>query len=106
MCMNKYVASSDYKKVYVWYICPRRKGDGEDGCGHKTLIEIKRIATDRNVELILDSRIVGEVRSTDNLSMIIRDNLETFDTWLHNNRKIYKDKKVEVTMQIIEKEFE
>ena len=38
-CMNKF--ESIYallKGVYVWYICPRRKGEG--GCGHSALFEI------------------------------------------------------------------
>jgi hypothetical protein len=38
-CMNKF--ESIYKLLrgfYVWYICPRRKG--ESGCGHSALLEI------------------------------------------------------------------
>ena len=39
VCMNRF--ESIYKLIrgfYVWYICPRRKGEG--GCGHSVLMEI------------------------------------------------------------------
>jgi hypothetical protein len=39
VCMNRF--ESIYKLIrgyYVWYICPRRKG--ESGCGHTVLFEI------------------------------------------------------------------
>lgn len=38
-CMNRF--ESIYKLIrgfYVWYICPRRKG--ENGCGHSILLSI------------------------------------------------------------------
>ncbi len=39
VCMNRF--ESIYNLIrgfYIWYICPRRKG--EDGCGHSMLLEI------------------------------------------------------------------
>ena len=39
VCMNKF--ESIYNLIrgfYVWYICPRRKG--ETGCGHSVLLEV------------------------------------------------------------------
>jgi len=39
LCMNRF--ESIYKLIrgfYVWYVCPRRKG--EKGCGHTVLFEI------------------------------------------------------------------
>ena len=39
VCMNRF--ESVYKLIrglYVWYVCPRRKG--ESGCGHTALLEV------------------------------------------------------------------
>ncbi|GBE05836.1 hypothetical protein BMS3Abin10_01472 [bacterium BMS3Abin10] len=38
-CMNRF--ESVYQRIdgfYVWYVCPRRRG--ENGCGHSVLLEI------------------------------------------------------------------
>jgi len=39
ICMNRF--ESIYNLIrgfYVWYVCPRRKGEG--GCGHSVMVEI------------------------------------------------------------------
>ena len=56
VCMNRF--ESIYNLIrgfYVWYICPRRKG--EKGCGHSALLEVspktknsKRVVTSVNSE--------------------------------------------------------
>ncbi len=99
--MNKYVILKDDKELYVWHICPRRKESGEEGCGHKILAEIRKDAG-KEVCPIFGSRLVGEVRSTDGVTMLIQDNFETFSTWLHNNREKFKGRRVELTMRIVE----
>lgn len=37
--MNKYNVFKDKKKkaVSMWYICPKRKDRGEEGCGYKAM---------------------------------------------------------------------
>ena len=102
--MNKYVVAKDNSKVYAWYVCPRRKKEGEKGCGHKAPMLVKKIAVGKNAVPVLGDSIVGEVRSTENLTMIIEDNFETFQTWLHLHREKFKDKRVEVAVRIIEGE--
>lgn len=102
VCMNKYIVPKDNSKVYVWYICPRRKKDGEKGCGHIAPMLVKKIAADKNAVPLLGYSIVGEVRSTENLTMIIEDNFETFQTWLHLHREKFKDKRVEVTVRTVD----
>lgn len=99
---NKYIISND--NIHVWYVCPRRKESGEKGCGHMIPVSLKKTLAGKNVEPILGAKIVGEVRSTENLTMIIEDNFETFQTWLHHNREKFKDKRVEVAVRIIEGE--
>lgn len=42
VCMNKFTAAfKTLAGIFVWYICPRRKG--EIGCGHTMPIEIKPV---------------------------------------------------------------
>lgn len=100
VCMNKYVISPN-KKFYVWHVCSRRKEIGEEGCGHKIAVEIRK-DMGKEVCAIFGSRIVGEVRSTDGVTMVIQDNFETFSTWLHHNREKFKGRRVELTMRILE----
>ena len=100
--MNKYILLKDCKEVYIWYICPRRKESGEKGCGHKTSLKIKRSMISNEAELVFDHRLTGQVQWNDKLTMIIQDNLETFDTWLHRNREKFKDKRVEIILRVIE----
>ncbi len=39
VCMDRFESvAKRIKGLYVWYICPRRKG--EQGCGHSVLWEI------------------------------------------------------------------
>lgn len=100
--MNKYILQKDH--IYIWYICPRRKEGSEKGCGHIAPITVKRIAADKDVEPIFDSRLVGEVKASDKLIMIIQDNAETFNTWLEQRREKFKDKRVEITVRVIGEE--
>ena len=103
VCMNKYVVLKNDRQFYVWYICPRRKESDEKGCGHKSPIAAKRIREDKGSKLVSGYRLVGEVRLTDKVAMIIQDNLETFGTWLHHHREKFRDKRVEIAIRIIEK---
>jgi len=64
-------------------------------------VKNKMIAGAKGTNPTLGFRLLGKVRSTDKITMIIQDNAETFATWLHNNRKEFKDKRVEVTIRII-----
>jgi hypothetical protein len=42
VCMNKFTAAfKTLAGIFVWYICPRRKG--EVGCGHTMPIEIQPV---------------------------------------------------------------
>lgn len=53
-------------------------------------------------ELSAGLGMIGHVRITDKVAMVIQDNLETFETWLYKNRDRFKDKQVEITVQIKE----
>lgn len=97
--MNKYVILKDGKESYAWHVCPRRKENNEKGCGHKSPVEIKKIEGYEEAGLSFASRLAGEVRSTEGLTMFIQKNFETFSTWLHKNREKLKDKKVEITIR-------
>lgn len=100
--MNKYITLKDNRELYIWYVCPRRKETDEKGCGHKIPIEIKKIMDSGEADLICSSRLVGEVRSTEGITMLIQENFETFSTWLHHNREKFSGKKVEITIRIVE----
>jgi len=102
--MNKYIILKDNKELYVWHVCPRRKKSGENGCGHKIPVEIEKNRGSEEAGSILGSRLLGEVRSSKGITMLIQDNFETFNTWLHNNREKFKSKRVEITIRTIEKE--
>lgn len=44
VCMNKFTAAfKTLQGIFLWYICPRRKG--EQGCGHTMPIEVKPVET-------------------------------------------------------------
>jgi hypothetical protein len=43
ICMNKYSTLRSDRKLYMWYVCPRRKKSGEKGCGHISLVEVSKI---------------------------------------------------------------
>ena len=57
LCTNKYASPTKNKDLYVWYVCPRRKTRGENGCGHKAPVEIKRIGASKVAKGILDEEI-------------------------------------------------
>jgi len=43
VCMNKYSVLEDNRKIYIWYVCPRRRKNDEKGCGHISLVELKKL---------------------------------------------------------------
>jgi len=45
--MKRYVALNGNKKIYIWYICPRRKG--ENGCGYKITVEIEKASKEEGI---------------------------------------------------------
>lgn len=98
--MNKYVLLKD-NNIFVWYICPRRQKRGEKGCGHQSPVELNRMEALKQAEVIKGFKLVGQVRLTDKVAMLIQDNEESFETWLRHNSEKLKDKRVEVTVRII-----
>lgn len=112
--MNKYIISKSTKEIYVWHVCPRRKKNGERGCGHISPIGIKRIMpseetaeailnTGRMAEEVFEKSIFeGEVKTAKDLAFIIRkEDNESFDSWLHKHIKDWKGKKVRIGIREI-----
>lgn len=98
--MNRYISSEG--NILVLYVCPRRKKSGEKGCGYQTHAKLKKDKMSKEMKPVMDVKLIGEVHSNENLTMIIQDNDESFNSWLHHNRDKFKDKRVEVTVRIIE----
>lgn len=100
--MNKYLVLSD--GIYIWYVCPRRKANGESGCGHKTPVKIRVSADSKEAMPLLVDKIVGAVKVSDKLTMVVQDNDETFETWLYHHKAKLKDKRVEITVRTVVEE--
>jgi len=43
VCMNKYSVLENNRKIYIWYVCPRRRKNGEKGCGHISLVKLEKL---------------------------------------------------------------
>jgi len=41
--MNKYSVLENNRKIYIWYVCPRRRKNGEKGCGHISLVKLEKL---------------------------------------------------------------
>jgi hypothetical protein len=98
--MNKYIISRE-DEIYGWYVCPRRKKNGEDGCGHEGPIALKK-GEESKVKPVFYSRLMGKVQWNDKVIMLIQNNLESFETWLFNNKERFKDKHVEIAIRILD----
>ena len=96
--MNKYIVLKD--NILVWYVCPRRKANGENGCGHKSPIQVNRIegVLDKSNPMIFE----GTVKTYAKQTFVLDDNDESIYGWIHKLSRDWEGKRIRLLVEKVE----